>query len=49
MAGQKSKPNEDDSGIPKVELMVNMSLVTVATRDIAVGEELFLDYKGGAL
>jgi hypothetical protein len=28
--------------------MIDVSLVGIATRDIAVGEELFLNYEGGA-
>jgi hypothetical protein len=48
--GKKGSPMKMTRASPRSNFMVDMmSLVAVATRDIAVGEELFLDYKGDAL
>jgi hypothetical protein len=47
--GRKGSPTRTTRASPRSNFMVDMSLVAIATRDIAVGEELFLDYKGDAL
>jgi hypothetical protein len=47
--GKNGSPTRKTRGSPKHNFMVDMSLIAVATSDIAAGEELFLDYKGDAL